>query len=336
MSARVCCSNASADLHSLINAVHRCDKIITKMETVIMDFVNMEIPQITFDPRLESANIFSDVFGTLGHQEWNEVLVKSIDINKIETVEFPTFPPTELQNRIHGHDSITSLNEASEFYKLACDHNIAGPTSAAFQSGYMLDYGCGWGRILRQFMRDFPLKNIVGYEPSGIFGTVARANNPYVAFLGGGYMPDGILPESRFDLIVGWSVYSHLSETYAKAWLAETARVLSPGGSAMYTTWGLRFLERLQAEEAQMNAGIDIHWYSKICLLGTGDINQRIEDYHSGKFVWCNSGNNDFYGEAFISQKALQNIIDDDNLPLVIDVFDTITLGQDAFILRRI
>ena len=148
-------------------------------------------------------------------------------------------------------------------------------------------------------------------------------------------MPDGILPGGRFSLVVGWSVYSHLSEAYAIAWLVETARILTPGGSAMYTTWGLRFLERLQAEEAQMNEGMDIHWYSKICLLGTGDINQRIEDYYSGKFVWCNSGNNNFYGEAFISKIALQHLINSNNLPLTIDVFDTTTLAQDVFILRK-
>jgi Methyltransferase domain len=300
-----------------------------------MKLESIAIPQVAFDPRLDAINVFSDVFGSLTHDEWNGVLINSITASNIEGVEFPTFPPVELQNRIHGHDSVASLTEAAAFYKFACDNKISGPDAPWYQTGSMLDYGSGWGRIVRHFMRDFPLRQIVGYEPSGLFATIARANNPYVTFLSGGYMPDGILPAAKFDLAVGWSIFSHLSKVSAIAWLTETARILASGGAAMYTTWGLRFLERLKAEEAQMKAGEEIHWYSKVCLLGTGDIDARIQDYHAGEFVWCDSSQNSLYGEAFISRVALQRLIDELGLPLSIEVFDDATLSQDVFILRK-
>jgi hypothetical protein len=301
-----------------------------------MELSSIAIPKVAFDPRLDGANLFADSFGALSQEEWTNTLIKSIENSTINGVEFPTFPPSETQNRIHGHDGATSLIEAGTFYKFACDNGIAGPTSPWFGSGYLLDFGSGWGRILRQFMRDFPLRNIVGFEPSGVFATVARANNPYVSFLSGGYLPDGILPEGRFNLAIGWSVYSHLSEMSATLWLTETARILAKGGAAMYTTWGLRFLQRLKAEEELMKNGEDIHWYSQVCLRGAGDINQRIDEYNSGKFVWFNSIDSDLYGEAFVSRKALENIIETRKLPLQVDVFDAETLGQDVFIVKRI
>jgi SAM-dependent methyltransferase len=300
-----------------------------------MSLENIAIPSVNFDQRLEYTNVFSDVFGDHTVEKWHEIMLESLKKSTINGVEFPTFPPIELQNRIHGHDSEASVGEAGDFYRFACDHNLAGPTAQWFRTGALLDFGSGWGRILRHFMRDFPLRQIVGYEPSGVFAAVARTHNPFVSFLSGGYRPTGVLPASWFDLSVSWSVYSHLSEAAATAWLIETARFLKPGGAALYTTWGLRFLERLKLDAEQMALGNEVHWYSQVCLQGAGDINRRIEDYEAGKFVWFDSLQNSDYGEAFVSRAALQSVLDANDLPLTIEVFDTATLQQDAFILRK-
>ncbi len=132
-------------------------------------------------------------------------------------------------------------------------------------------------------MRDFPLRNIVGYEPSNRFCSVARANNPFISFLSGGYLPTGILPAERFDLVVGWSVFSHLSPKSAAAWLAELQRVTTSGGAIVLTTWGRRFLERLAREKAQLDAGGEIHWYSKVCIDASGDLDARMAEYDRGE-----------------------------------------------------
>lgn len=300
------------------------------------DINSIVVPRIAFDPRLESSNVFIDVFGAQTPEDWTQTLIASMATREIEGVEFPTFPPEEMQNRIHGHSGAHSLTEAGTFYRFAYDHGIAGPSAPWYRKGYMLDFGSGWGRILRQFMRDFPLSHIIGFEPNSLLCTVARTNNPFVSFVSGDYLPTGILPASRFDLIVAWSIYSHLSEFSATAWLTETARVLAPGGAAMYTTWGLRFLERLKREQEQWRAGQDIHWYSKICLEGARDIDARIQDYKDGAFVWFTHGQSKLYGEAFVSRGALENLIARENLPLAVEIFDTTTLAQDVFILRRL
>jgi hypothetical protein len=301
-----------------------------------MKLGDLTVPDVAFDARLDASNLFQDAFGELSLTDWHNVLVRSLANPHVDGVDFPTSPPNETQNRLHGHSGEASLAESFSFYRFACDHGIAGPTSPGYKTGWMMDYGAGWGRILRPFIRDFPLRNIIGYEPSGQFCAVARGHNPFVSFINGGYSPDGFLPTNRFNLIVGWSIYSHISEALVVEWLKETARILVVGGSAMYTTWGMRFLERLKNEEQILRDGGDIHWYSKVCLTGSGDLNERIKEFSQGKFVWFKTLDNDIYGETFMSKAVLESMISTHSIPLTIDVFDDQTLAQDVFIVRRI
>ena len=292
-------------------------------------------PRVDVDPRLEESNVFAAVFGHLDNDAWLEVLVRSIDDRQIEGVEFPGFPPPEFQSQLHGHFGRHSLTEAASFYNFVHAKGLTGPASPWHGKGYMLDFGAGWGRITRMFMRDFPLRNIVGYEPSNRFCSVARGNNPFISFLSGEYLPNGILPANRFNLVVGWSVFSHLSRMSAAAWLAEMERVTAPGAAIVMTTWGRRFLDRLAAEKQQWDAGQDIHWYSKVCLNAIGDITARIAEYEAGDFVWFTGGSSTLYGEAFVSKHALEKLLQECAPKLFIDTFDTTTLAQDAFVLRR-
>ena len=55
-----------------------------------------------------------------------------------------------------------------------------------------------------------------------------------------------------------------------------------PGGMCVFTTWGSRFLTRLQKEAAEQEAGRQIHWYSSVVLAAAGSIEKRIEEYERG------------------------------------------------------
>jgi SAM-dependent methyltransferase len=296
---------------------------------------HVAVPRIDIDSRLADSNIFADVFGSLTPGEWVETLVRSIDERVIDGVEFPGFPSPEFQSQLHGHFGRYSLLEAAAFYDFVRAHGLTGPEAAWFGKGHLLDFGAGWGRITRLFLRDFPLRHIIGYEPSNRFCSVARSNNPFVSYLSGGYLPDGMIPDARFDLVVAWSVFSHLSPKSARAWLAEIQRVTRPGAAIVMTTWGRRFLDRLQRERAMLANGQDIHWYSKVCLNACGDLEARIEEYDRGAFVWFTGGQSDLYGEAFLGEGALRSLLADCAPRLSLTVFDTGSLAQDAFVLRH-
>ncbi len=292
-------------------------------------------PHNLLKPKLEGPNIFQAFFGELGPDAWCDTLVRSMHESTIEGVEFPAFPPPELQVNIHGHHGETSLREACDFYRFVVSHNGRSAGRTYSPTGCFLDFGCGWGRITRLFMRDFPLKNMLGYEPSARFCAVARSLNPFVAFIQGSTMPDAALPANRFDLIVGWSVFSHLSRGCAAAWLNEFERVLRPGGTIVMTTWGERFITRLIQEKDLMNAGEEINWYSKICIEGGGNLQHQLEQLGRGEFVWFDSVASDTYGEAFMSAGALDSLIRESAPSLHLKRFDTSTLVQDTFVLVK-
>jgi SAM-dependent methyltransferase len=281
-----------------------------------------------------SRNIFRDRYGELTDEEWRDLLIRSIGEAEIDGIPFPRFPLADVQNQMHGHSGEVSLQEAQDFYSFVKSRpairQVMQPDAC------LLDFGSGWGRIARLFMRDFPLDRIFGFEPGRGYCAMARSLNPYICFFNGDYTPDQTLPANRFDLIVGWSVFSHLSERSTGDWLEEMARVTRPGGCCLFTTWGLRFIELLVAAQEQIDDGKDVHWYYRDCLGGIGDIKEQRERYLNGRFVWFTTVPSELYGNAIIHPDALLGLLRTRRVPFELVEFDQTSLGQDAFTLRRI
>lgn len=293
-----------------------------------------QIPKIEIDERLNNPNIFNEVFGHLSVNDWEKVMLKSLNESIIDGVYFPSFPPKELQILINGLFGEHAIIEAFTLYKFLHSQEIVGQSSPYYMKGFFLDFGSGWGRIIRPFMRDFPLKNLFGYEPDTRFCIIARSHNPCVTFINGSYLPDGTLPRRNFDLIVSFSVFSHLSFFCAESWIRELCEITTINGRIVFTTWGLRFLERLKREKELLANGQEIHWYSKMCIKSIGDLDRAIDDYLKGKMLWY-PGKSDIYGEAFLSESVMKFIISRNRLPLEIDLFDNKSLSQDLFILCK-
>jgi len=282
----------------------------------------------------DGHNLFRERFGSLSDDEWCQLLVHSINNRTIDGVEFPTFPDSDLQNLIHGHYGESAIIEAAKFFRFVKKNTYQYPKNASNKR--LLDFGCGWGRIIRPFMRDFEFSNLYGFEPNFQFCALSRTLNPYVTFFSGAFVPTDSLPYQFFDLVVGWSIFSHLSPSSATLWLREAARIIVPGGHCVFTTWGDRFLRRLKNESLARAAGKEIHWYSSVCLDAAGSIEQLLEKYEQGDFVWFTGGKSSLYGEAFIGEPALKWLISQNSLPFSVVLFDKESLGQDAFVLKRL
>jgi SAM-dependent methyltransferase len=291
---------------------------------------NSYVPKNSYDrDRLSDPNVFRTVFGAMPDSIWRYLLKASVGERVIEGVEFPSFPEAELQSLIQGSSGEQAMDEAFNFYAFVKRHLGPFPAGARF-----LDYGSGWGRILRPFLRDFDLADIYGYEPSPMFRTISRTLNPYVCILPGEYMPNGRIPPG-FDLIVGYSVFSHLSPVSAEAWLAEFARVMNPGGHGVFTTWGVRFLTYLAGEKAKLERGETIHWFHQHVLSNIADLDGVIRRVGAGEFFWQDMEQGPLYGEAYLPRPALEAMIARLGLPLDVVLFDTESLPQDVFVIRR-
>lgn len=294
------------------------------------------LPLVTPLPALnDSANIFRDRFAQLSDEEWRDILIRSEREPEIDGILFPGFPAAEMQEQMHGHSGETSLREAQGFYSFV--KSFPDARRALRPGARFLDFGTGWGRMARMFLRDFDLSDIYGFEPNRGYCAVARSLNPYICVLNGGFTPDCTLPEDRFDLVVGWSIFSHLTEQSAGDWLEELARAMRRDGCGVFTCWGDRFLDLLVAENERLrrDENADIHWYYRQCLRGAGDIARRREEFADGEFVWFSAFGYELYGEAFIHPTALATILRERKLPFDIVAFDRTSLFQDAFVLRR-
>jgi len=142
----------------------------------------------------------------------------------------PTLPPKEVQVRFTGHHSETALREAFEFYQ------IVSRLTRADHPKFAVDFGCGWGRITRFFIKDFSKECLLGVDPIERMIDLCQNTNPWATFQQIDLLPPLDLPNASVDVIFAFSVFSHLTEDVHLQWLTEFARVLRPGGSLIVTT----------------------------------------------------------------------------------------------------
>ncbi len=130
-----------------------------------------------------------------------------------------------------GWFSKEGLADAEQFRALALAHGVdlAEPQD-------VLDLGCGVGRIARWLAPELMAAG-GGFQGCDVN---QRLLDWCAANLQGRYFVNALqpplpLPEASLDLVYAKSVFTHLREDTARAWLAEIARVLRPTGLAILT-----------------------------------------------------------------------------------------------------
>ena len=237
----------------------------------------------------------------------------------------PAFPPAAIQDRTGGDSGITKLTDAFRFYK-ECIQIFKELDRPATEHTRILDFGVGWGRISRFFLREMPLSNIHGIDVTPEFTAICRDTFQSENFFTCPSFPPTSLPDNHYDFIVGYSVFSHLSEDACMAWMKEFARILKPGGIAAITTRGKSFFKFCESQKKST-------WIKLLHkLLGEKEPSDYLEalsrlfenfdearaQYDRGEFVHSNvqgvggsgSMNNTFYGETFIPESYARRTYD--------------------------
>lgn len=138
----------------------------------------------------------------------------------------------------------------------------------------VLEFGCGYGRVLRWFPDLAAAAEVWGVDLDA--GRIAwcRANlPPSVRVATCTTAPHLPFPDASFDLLYACSVIPHISEL-ADAWLLELRRVLVPGGLAYLTVYDedtaaairrtgespnlLAGLDALEARDGPLDRGFDV------------------------------------------------------------------------------
>ncbi len=149
------------------------------------------------------------------------------------------------QKEFTGDTGDRTLWEGFYFYRLFKENfeKYKGNISTA----KVLDFGCGWGRIIRYFIKDMPASNLWGCDPTSEMITLCKEQNKWANFELINPDPPSSFPDDTFDMIYSFSVFSHLSEEFHFKVLQEIKRILKPGGIYMTTTRNRDFVSGCKA-----------------------------------------------------------------------------------------
>ncbi len=222
----------------------------------------------------------------------------------------PDLPPVEIQLRFTGRHGRDNLQQAFDFYKFVLQH-MPRESHGRLR---LIDFGGGWGRVLRFFLREIPADRLVLFDCLTDAVECARSLNPPYAVEQNGVAPPLPLENACADCCYAFSVFSHLSERACSSWLAHLGELLMPGGKLIITTRGrvhIRHLRHLHPGTGLLapvrrlfQRGGTSHTPSLVTLLPHPDEIQRI--YDTGVFQFYPTGGggeltDDFYGESWIT-----------------------------------
>lgn len=216
-------------------------------------------------------------------------------------------PDEKIQINFTGLGGHQTLSQAFAFYRIA-KGLVARNSRDIRECTAALDFGCGWGRLIRFFLKDIDASGLWGIDCLKDMIGLCKTQNLRCNFEVSEIMPPSRFGSNTFDLVYLYSVFSHLSEEAHLAWLKEFARILKPGGMVVATTRPKAFIEhchdlsrRSKLEDWQVGAAKSF-----------SDPEKALADYDRGEFVHSPSGagdvlNTSFYGETCIPKKYVEN-----------------------------
>jgi SAM-dependent methyltransferase len=199
--------------------------------------------------RLPTASTPYDVFQGVSDDIWLRAHLGDEAVPGELRRWVPASLPSDVQRTLTGTDGVTSLREGFKIYRMIADA-CARSGAPIEPSTRVLDFGCGWGRILRFFMRDVLPDRLVGVDCLPLSVDACTQSNPWCEFQLISAMPPTTLTTGSFDVVFLYSVFSHLSEAAHRRWIPEFFRMLRPGGLLIASTrprWYIEWVAQARA-----------------------------------------------------------------------------------------
>jgi ubiquinone/menaquinone biosynthesis C-methylase UbiE len=151
-------------------------------------------------------------------------------------IDFPV-PPN---SRMRG----TSSDTIRHYYESGLTTTLPIITAAFIEgldlrsSAKVLDFGCGVGRQLLHFRRNYPGLTLHACDVNDRSIQYLQSAYPTVESYTSAFSPPLKYPDLNFDLIYSVSIFSHLNIRDHELWLRELARITRGGGLCCLTILG--------------------------------------------------------------------------------------------------
>lgn len=219
----------------------------------------------------------------------------------------PQMPEASIQATFTGQQGDSTLREGFDAYRIfknryeTCVGSIGSCPA-------VLDFGCGWGRIIRFFLKDVEPGKLFGIDHSAEIIRTCQETNRWCKFAVIEPYPPTSFPDESFGLVYLYSVFSHLPEEMHWAWLKEFHRLLRPGGMLIATTFRrdcVQLFKKLR-EDPELNA--KPQWVREPATAFV-EADAALSAYDSGQFCYSSRGAEgrwSFWGEACIPRAYVE------------------------------
>jgi SAM-dependent methyltransferase len=174
------------------------------------------------------------LFRDLDDDLWGMLLTQQYDSYPHIRKLLPAMPEPGLQELWNGASGLPLAIQSKDFYeKLRAAYRRYG--ACPLERAYILDFGCGWGRLTRYLARDVSPGRLYGCDPVEEVLEVCRADRVPATFARSDFLPDRVPFEECFDLAYAFSVFTHLSEAAHERALRALHKSLRSGGLLIVT-----------------------------------------------------------------------------------------------------
>ncbi len=170
------------------------------------------------------------------------------------TIAIP-LPPEPLRVRVSQQASerfyrVNGMKQAGEFYGAMRKHCDMATTRK------LLDWGCGCGRIASVYLAFMPSLEVYGCDIDAEAIAWCEDNLARGRFTTVPLLPPTSYADDSFDVVIGYSVCTHLSRQNQAKWLDELRRITRPGGTVFLSVHG-EFAAKFIAPESGIHAEME-------------------------------------------------------------------------------
>lgn len=253
-------------------------------------------------------------FSNASLDEWLLTLTERRSRNSELKMFLPSLPDEKTQISYVGKsykDAFTQgVHAYSRFIESAAELGLKVEADTK-----ILDFGCGWGRMSQIAYWKTKPENIISVDVMQEAIDICKATGLRTNLKKIDQAPPVDLGDGTVDMIMAYSVFSHLNERLYLAWMEEFSRLLKPGGVLAITTRDRSIIAYARSLHASPSP---LPPHAKALTGAFSDPDAALQQFDRGDFVYranphdtdCGEG----YGQACIPEsyfrKSLSNSFD--------------------------